>query len=116
MGTDFIHLLVLLVFGHMLADYPLQGDFLAKAKNRHNPVPGVPWYWAMGAHTTIHAGFVFIITGSAALAVAELLIHWLVDDYKCAGWLSFDADQFIHLFCKAGWAAMATLMAYGVAA
>ena len=32
-----------LMVGHALADYPLQGDFLAKAKNRTAPIPGVPW-------------------------------------------------------------------------
>lgn len=33
-----------LVAGHALADYPLQGDFLARAKNRAAPIPGVPWF------------------------------------------------------------------------
>jgi hypothetical protein len=29
--------LALLIFAHFLADYPLQGDFLAKGKNRGPP-------------------------------------------------------------------------------
>lgn len=59
-----LELFGLLVFGHMLGDYPLQGDFLSKAKNRYAPIAGVPWYQALGAHSAIHAGFVGIITGS----------------------------------------------------
>jgi hypothetical protein len=33
-----------LVAAHALCDYPLQGDFLARAKNRAAPIAGVPWY------------------------------------------------------------------------
>lgn len=45
------NMLALMIGLHMLADYPLQGDFLAKAKNRRVPVPGVPWWQALGAHS-----------------------------------------------------------------
>lgn len=41
-------MLTALIAGHFLCDYPLQGDFLSKAKNRVNPIPGVPWYQASG--------------------------------------------------------------------
>lgn len=58
----FFHLLMLLVFAHFLAYYPLQGDFLAKAKNRNTAIPGVPWWQAMTAHCGIHAGFVLVLT------------------------------------------------------
>ena len=34
----------MMVVGHVLADYPLQGDFLSRAKNRFSPIVGVPWY------------------------------------------------------------------------
>ena len=30
---------IALIAGHCLADYPLQGDFLSKAKNRTAPFP-----------------------------------------------------------------------------
>lgn len=59
-----LEMLGLMLVGHAIADYPLQGDFLAKAKNRRAPMPGVPWYQALGAHAIIHGGFVGIITGS----------------------------------------------------
>ena len=38
---------------HYIADFPLQGDFLANAKNHRKPIPGVPWYQALFAHAVI---------------------------------------------------------------
>lgn len=98
---DAATLLGLLVAGHALADYPLQGDFLAKAKSRL--VPGVPWYQAMSAHCSIHAGFVLALTNSPALAVAEFIIHFVADDAKCKGRISYNMDQAIHVGCKVAW-------------
>jgi hypothetical protein len=103
----FAHILALLVFTHMLADYPLQGDFLARAKNRAAPIPGFPWWQALTAHAIIHAGFVFLITGSFVLAGAELAIHWITDDAKCRGKIGLNTDQGIHIVCKVAWAAIA---------
>lgn len=99
-----ISLLFLLLVWHALADYPLQGDFLAKAKNRMAPIPGVPWYQALGAHALIHAGGVALLTGSLALGVAELVAHFLIDDAKCRGRIGFNADQGLHFACKVLWA------------
>ncbi len=96
--------LALLIVGHAIADYPLQGDFLAKAKNRFAPIPGVPWYQALGAHSIIHGGFVLAITGSLTLGIAETAVHFLIDDAKCAGRISYNTDQFLHVACKVTWA------------
>lgn len=101
----FIHLSLIgvffaLVVGHCLADYPLQGDFLARGKNRFNPIPGVPWYQCMAAHCIIHAGVVGLITGSTVCAIAELTFHLVIDSYKCANEISYDSDQLIHILCK----------------
>lgn len=104
MMTEF---LIPLLFWHALADYPLQGDFLAKAKNRTTPIPGVPWWQALTAHAAIHAGGVYVITGSVWMCIAEFVIHWLTDDAKCRGRLSFNADQSIHIACKVAWAIIA---------
>lgn len=98
---------LLLIVGHALADYPLQGDFLSKAKNRTAPIPGVPWWQAMTAHSAIHGGVVGIITGIWWLGVAEAAVHFLIDDGKCTGKINFNQDQALHLFCKAAWLAMA---------
>lgn len=99
-----LELLALMLVGHALADYPLQGDFLARAKNHAAPIPGVPWWQALGAHSVIHGGFVGVITGLWWLGVAEALAHWTTDYAKCDGKLTFNGDQFIHVLCKAVWA------------
>ena len=96
-------LFALLVAAHALADYPLQGEFLARAKNRFNPVPGVPWYQALGAHAVIHGGMVGLVTGSLLLGVLEVLAHFVIDDCKCARRIGFNTDQALHVACKALW-------------
>lgn len=105
--TAFLSMLGLMLAAHALADYPLQGDFLAKAKNRTAPIPGVPWYQALGAHAAIHAGFVGVITGSLSLALAEATAHFVIDDMKCRGRVGFNADQALHIACKLVWAVVA---------
>ncbi|TXH15674.1 MAG: DUF3307 domain-containing protein [Hyphomicrobiaceae bacterium] len=97
-------LLLIYLFGaHFLADYPLQGDFLAKAKNSVNPIPGVPWVHAMLAHSFIHGAAVAFLTGIWWLAPLEAAIHFVVDDAKCRGRITYHQDQLIHLACKLVW-------------
>ncbi|WP_460821621.1 DUF3307 domain-containing protein [Lysobacter olei] len=103
-------MIALLLAGHALADYPLQGDFLAKAKNRFAPIPGVPWWQALGAHSAIHAGVVLVVTGSPALAAAEAVAHFLIDDAKCKGRIGFNTDQALHVACKVLWVALLGVM------
>ena len=97
---------IALIAGHALCDYPLQGDFLSKAKNRTSPIPGVPYWQALGAHVAIHGACVALITGIWWLFIAEAAIHWFTDDAKCRGRLTFNQDQAIHLACKAMWLAV----------
>jgi hypothetical protein len=104
-------MLLLLLAGHALADYPLQGDFLAKAKNRFAPLPGVPWYHGLFPHAMIHAGFVAVITGFWWLGAAEFLVHAGTDDAKCAGRISYNTDQVIHVACKLAWWLLALVVA-----
>lgn len=105
MITDNVFMIfLLLVFGHALADYPLQGDFLSKAKNHKAPIPGVPWWQALAAHSVIHAGFVGMITGSITFAAAEFVIHAYTDHKKCEGGISYNFDQGVHIACKVMWA------------
>jgi hypothetical protein len=103
-----------LIFGHCLADYPLQGDFLARGKNQTAPLPGVPWQVALFAHSMIHAGFVAALSGSPFLGLAELVAHMVIDYAKCEGWLgrpthdsarraAFWIDQGLHVGCKMLW-------------
>lgn len=103
MTYDLATTLALLVGVHFLADYPLQGDFLSRAKNHTNPLDGVPWYQALTAHSGIQAFGVGLVTGSLVLALLEFVVHWLTDYGKSAGWYGFNADQFIHIACKVVW-------------
>lgn len=103
-------LLLLLLAAHALCDYPLQGDFLARAKNRTAPLPGVPWYQALGAHALIHGGAVALLTQVWWLGVAEMLAHFVIDDLKCRGRLSFDEDQALHVSCKFTWVLVVAAM------
>lgn len=104
--TSGLTLFLALVVAHALCDYPLQGDFLSRAKNRAAPIAGVPWYQAMGAHAAIHAGAVALLTGSVWLGLAEFVAHFIIDDLKCRGRLTFNADQAAHLACKLAWVAV----------
>lgn len=102
--------LLLMFAAHAVADYPLQGDFLAKAKSRANPLPGVPWWQALGAHAVIHGAAVGIITRSPTLGIAETVAHAITDDLKCKGRLTYNQDQAIHAACKLLWALAASVI------
>ncbi|UGY23750.1 DUF3307 domain-containing protein [Bradyrhizobium septentrionale] len=90
---------------HAVADYPLQGDWLSKAKNHTlSLVSGeVIWPGAMLSHAAIHAGAVKLATGSWLLAGAELVAHAVIDFTKCSGRIGYSADQGLHVTCKAIW-------------
>lgn len=90
--------------GHFVCDYPLQGDFLARAKNHRMPVANVPWLWALVAHSMIHAGWVYMVTDSFGLSLAELGAHIGIDYLKSNEDISFNTDQYLHLLCKVIWA------------
>lgn len=97
-----------LAIGHAVADFPLQGEFLATCKNRRYLIrlkdpnrPPSMWIVCMAAHCLIHAGAVWLITGSAVLAAIELGVHWLLDTAKCEGKTGFNFDQTMHIVCKA---------------
>ena len=106
MTLDLPMMIIALIAAHALADYPLQGDFLSKAKNRTAPIPGVPWWQALTAHAAIQGAAVAFLTGIWWLFLTEAVAHWLIDDAKCRGRISFNADQFLHLGCKAIWLAI----------
>ena len=92
----FFKLLVL----HYLADYAAQGDFLAKAKNHTQPLPGVPWQHALLAHAVIHGGAVWLVTGSLWLAGVEIVMHAALDYHKCDGTINYNQDQLGHIWLK----------------
>jgi hypothetical protein len=85
---------------HALADFPLQGDYLARTKQRRQAANVPEWLIALTAHSLIHAGGVWLISGSVLLATVELVLHWLIDLGKGEGYYGYVADQALHLGCK----------------
>ncbi|MBU6301584.1 MAG: DUF3307 domain-containing protein [Verrucomicrobia bacterium] len=109
--TDPGRLFFALLIGHMLADYPLQTEFMAVGKNHRKPRPlpgglaqtrGV-WVHCLTAHALVHAGVVWVITGSVTLALLETVLHWIIDFVKSEGWTNLHVDQILHLLCKAAY-------------
>jgi hypothetical protein len=101
-----------LLIGHAVADFALQGAFLSAAKNRHHSlraffgekeVPKGLWIEALSAHSLIHAGAVWWVTGSVGLGLLEFVAHAGIDFAKCEGWTSFRIDQALHVGCKLVW-------------
>lgn len=99
----FIEYLFLLMIGHALADYALQNDFMAMAKNHTTDLGKVYWKWVLPSHGLIHAGFVYMFTQSLVLGLAEFVVHTVTDYLKCDGKISFNMDQLIHVGCKVLW-------------
>ena len=93
----------MLLLGHCLGDFPLQGDFLAGAKNPRLSMQGVPWWIALTAHSIIQAGIVGLVTGSLTFGIAEFLAHWIIDFAKCHNRFGFAFDQLLHVACKVIW-------------
>lgn len=106
----FATLLFLLLVGHALADYPLQGPFLSEAKNRNTAIGKMFWPHALAAHSVIHGGFVLLLTGSLFLAMVEVVIHGVTDWLKCEGEITLNHDQAVHIACKVIFAAAATMV------
>lgn len=95
---DYYYIAFLLLAGHWLADYPLQGDFLVRAKQC-----GPHRIYHLIAHAGIHGGMVALITGSAALGAAELIVHAIIDEAKTKGFIGFYVDQILHIASKIAW-------------
>lgn len=101
-------LLFALLIGHALADFVLQNDVMAQAKNRHNSTYVNPdvmpsWPYWMSAHSLIHAGVVWAVTSRIEFGLAEFVNHWFTDSLKCEGKFGPHADQFIHVSTKVGY-------------
>ena len=85
-----------LILAHFIADFPLQGEFLATNKGKH-------FYWLF-AHCMIWAGtcsLPLILFGQFTVGKYLILLlgHIVIDKWKCQmgsdmKWLY--ADQFLH--------------------
>lgn len=104
----FLSILIYLLGAHFLCDFPWQGEFLSKGKHyKNNPyATWMPWYCCMIAHVVIHGAAVQFITGSVVLAVVEMMLHFVTDIGKNAGWVSGRTDQVLHVCVKVTYAAV----------
>lgn len=90
-----------LLIGHFICDYSLQNDFVAKAKNHRNPIPGIPFWQVLAAHAAMHGGMVWYLTDSPICGAVEFILHAAIDAAKCEGLIGFNTDQALHALCKA---------------
>lgn len=116
------HILIYLLAAHALCDYPLQGDWLSKAKNPtliFDPSAGLRkpadgdrysremlehiWPLALASHALIQATAVLLITHSIVLCAAEFVLHSAIDYAKCRGTFGYNTDQVFHILCKLAW-------------
>lgn len=109
--NEIITVLFLLLSGHAVADYALQSDFIANAKNQTTELGKQFWVHVLPAHSLIHGLAVFLATDLIWLGVAETIIHGVTDYFKSAGKINLMQDQLIHFACKALWLAICILVA-----
>ncbi|NLS07849.1 DUF3307 domain-containing protein [Rhizobium sp. P32RR-XVIII] len=91
-------LALMLLAVHWLLDYPLQGDFLSKAKQS-----GPLRVYHLIAHSGIQGAGVAVITGNIWLGLLEWLAHTAIDEAKVRGRTTFAQDQASHIACRAAW-------------
>lgn len=99
-----------LCIGHAVADFWAQSAEMRHSKGWDNNVKSGSveiWPYALTAHALIHAGAVWIVTGSPLLAFAEFICHWLIDYGKCSHLYNVHVDQSLHIGCKIIWAVLA---------
>jgi len=93
---------------HALADFPLQGSYIARQKSRVLADNRSDWIVALIAHCVIHAGGVWLVSGSLAFAAVEFSLHGLIDLGKGEEKYGIIPDQLLHLVCKLAYALILT--------
>jgi len=93
-----VELLLLLIAGHYLADFPLQGEFIAKMKGR----PEAMGWHCLTAHAMIQGLVVAVMVAAlghawVAAFLAVAVTHWLIDLGKVRGLYGINADQSLHI-------------------
>jgi len=89
---------------HVLADFPLQGNYLARQKTRGSSSSRSEWIVALLAHCIIQAGGVWLVSGSLVFGGIELVLHTFIDLVKGERKFGIISDQLLHLSCKLGYA------------
>jgi hypothetical protein len=87
---------------HALADFPLQGSYIARQKSRVLADNRSDWIVALIAH--------WLVSGSLAFGAVEFSIHGLIDLGKGEEKYGIIPDQLLHLLCKLAYALILTQM------
>ena len=98
-----LFILFLLLAGHALGDYPLQGPYLSEIKNRNTEQGKNIWWIGLTAHSLIHGAIVALVTSSVILGILETIAHWITDFMKCENKIDYKTDQFLHIVHKFIW-------------
>ena len=85
---------------HALADYPLQGDYIAKQKSRANADSTSVLDYRAHRPQRDPCGRCLAGFRVLAYAVAELILHAVIDVGKGEGKFGLVTDQLLHLACK----------------
>lgn len=95
-------LFILLVLGHLVADYVFQTDSIALGKNNTlDPAKfGVNWYYWMASHAATHSLIVYVLTMNIWACLFELVSHFAIDYFKCNKKYGLHTDQLLHIVCK----------------
>ncbi|HJZ60073.1 MAG TPA: DUF3307 domain-containing protein [Gemmataceae bacterium] len=107
-------MLFFLLAGHALMDFALQTDAIAACKCRRANHPlqqAVPWYYWLTAHALLHGLAVGTVVRwfgydwplAVGFALAEFVVHWLIDLAKCEKLFNIHIDQLLHALCKVAW-------------
>lgn len=110
--NDIATLFFLMIAGHAVCDFGLQGEWLATNKNRHARSNYPPekratmeqiWPHLLFAHAMMHGLSVYLASHSLKLGLLETASHTLIDYGKCERWYGFHVDQFLHIGTKILW-------------
>lgn len=93
------------LIAHALADFPLQGAYLAREKVRSLATDRQTWFIALTTHAVIQGGGVWLVSGSLAIGLTETALHWLIDWAKGEDRFNLATDQLLHIACKVGYTA-----------
>jgi len=101
--------LFILLCAHALADFPLQGQYLAVGKFRENSHwEGRPhWLFCLTYHALIHGIVVAVLLSQINYypfhyGVLAAVVHWFIDFARGEKLFGINWDQFIHIvsvFC-----------------
>lgn len=85
---DFIHSLLKIIFCHLVGDYVLQSEYLAKGK--------VHDMYLLLVHCVLYCLPFYLVYGFTSHLAILLIMHIIIDLLKCMGKIDIVKDQALH--------------------